>query len=285
MLINGQLIDARLTNLFKVRMRLGHFDPIGPLQGFPLTDVCSTYATELADNGPVQSTAMLKNEGNALPLTAATKTVAIIGPNSDLSKSDVSYYGPRTPCGSNYWTIGDAVTKHSSATVTTALGVPNVLSENQTGIAAAVAMCKTADEVILAVGTDLTWAHEEHDAMNITFTTAQTELISQCAAAAKKPVILVTFTATPLDLTDQMANPKIGAILHVGQPSLTVVGVGEILFGKTSPAGRTVQTIYPKEYADEVSIFDFNMRPGPSLFPRPDCAGGCGSSMGTNPGR
>ena len=27
------------------------------------------------------------------------------------------------------------------------------------------------------------------------------------------------------------------------------------------------------------------MRPGPSLFPRPDCAGGCGSSMGTNPGR
>ena len=69
------------------------------------------------------------------------------------------------------------------------------------------------------------------------------------------------------------------------------------------------------EYADMVSIFDFNMRPvrtpslaphymyalrqmdphgvltgaleqqGPSTFPRPDCAGGCGSSMGTNPGR
>lgn len=27
------------------------------------------------------------------------------------------------------------------------------------------------------------------------------------------------------------------------------------------------------------------MRPGPSAFPRPDCAGGCGSSNGTNPGR
>ena len=26
-------------------------------------------------------------------------------------------------------------------------------------------------------------------------------------------------------------------------------------------------------------------RQGPSTFPRPDCAGGCGSSMGTNPGR
>jgi hypothetical protein len=29
-------------------------------------------------------------------------------------------------------------------------------------------------------------------------------------------------------------------------------------------------------------LFD---RQGPSAFPRPDCAGGCGSSMGTNPGR
>ena len=62
---------------------------------------------------------------------------------------------------------------------------------------------------------------------------------------AKKPVVVVTYTATPLDLTEVMANEKVGAILHVGQPSVTVVGVGELLFGKTSPAGRTVQTIYP----------------------------------------
>jgi len=35
-----------------------------------------------------------------------------------------------------------------------------------------------------------------------------------------------------------------------------------------------------------VSIFDFNMRPGPSLFPRPDCPKPYDScTMGTNPGR
>ena len=65
---------------------------------------------------------------------------------------------------------------------------------------------------------------------------------------------MVTYTATPLDISAQLANPKIGAILHVGQPSVTVVGVGELLFGKTSPAGRTVQTIYPGSYADEVDF-------------------------------
>jgi beta-D-xylosidase 4 len=59
-----------------------------------------------------------------------------------------------------------------------------------------------------------------------------------------------------------------------------------------------VQTIYPASYQDQISIFDFNMRPGPSAFVRPDCAtqcaqnhdhmhgGSCGGcAMGTNPGR
>lgn len=99
---------------------------------------------------------------------------------------------------------------------------------------------------------------------------------------------MVTFTATPLDLTAQLANAKVGAVLHVGQPSVTIVGVGELLFGKTSPAGRMVQTAYPAydARADEISIFDFNMRPGPSIFPRPDCAAPyTGCKMGTNSGR
>ena len=54
-------------------------------------------------DGPVQSSALLKNSGNALPLAPATKTVAVIGPNANLSKADTSYYGPRAACGNNCW--------------------------------------------------------------------------------------------------------------------------------------------------------------------------------------
>ena len=223
---------ARLANLFKVRVRLGHFDPAGPLQQFPMSDVCSDYAKALSNDGPVQSSALLKNVGGTLPLAASTKTVAIIGPNANLSKADTSYYGPRDPCDGKYWVLADAVEQHSGARATVDFGVPSVLSSDTSGIAAAVALAKEADEVILAVGTDLSWAHEEHDAQNITFTAAQAQLIEQVAAAAKKPVVLVQFTATPLDLSAQLANPKIGAVLHVGQPSVTVLGVGELLFGK-----------------------------------------------------
>jgi hypothetical protein len=58
-------------------MRLGHFDPVGPLQQFPLSDICSDYAIELSANGPVQAAALLKNTDSALPFTSAVKTVAV----------------------------------------------------------------------------------------------------------------------------------------------------------------------------------------------------------------
>ena len=97
-------------------MRLGHFDAPGPLQQFPTSDICSSYAIELSNNGPVQASALLKNIDSALPM-AETGTIAVIGPNALLSKSDVSYYGPHTPCGAKYNTMVDAVQQHSSANV------------------------------------------------------------------------------------------------------------------------------------------------------------------------
>jgi hypothetical protein len=154
-------------------------------------------------------------------------------------------------------------------------------------IPAAVAMARAADIVILAVGTDLSCAAEGHDATSIAFSDGQRQLIQQVADAAKKPVIVVQFSAVPLDLSEVLANPKVGAVLHVGQVSVQTLGIGDLLFGIKVPAGRTVQTILPVSYAQQISIFDFNMRPGPSKWPRPDCTMQPPSSCpnGTNPGR
>ena len=41
----------------------------------------------------MQSTALLKNDAATLPLAASVGTVAVIGPNANLSRSDTSYYG------------------------------------------------------------------------------------------------------------------------------------------------------------------------------------------------
>merc|ERR1712093_169629 len=147
-------------------------------------------------------------------------------------------------------------------------------------------MAKEADAVVLAIGTDLTVGREGQDANTITLSAAQQQLVEQVAGNASGPVIVVTFTHNPFDLSSILGNKNIAAVMHVGQPSVQVIGVGDVLFGKRTPAGRMVATVYPASYADQISIFDFNMRPGPSAWPRPDCPepyDAC--KLGTNPGR
>jgi len=280
-------IDLRLSFLFRMRFRLGHFDPLGPLNEIPLDTVCSEFGQALAKDGPVQASVLLKNVGQTLPLSQSAKlNVAVIGPTAMLSQSIAGYYGPSHVCNNNFWTLVDAVTQYAGKT-TYQPGTPSVLSNDESLIPAAVAAAKAADVVVLAVGTDLSWAAEGHDAKTIVFNAGQKALIEQVAAAAAKPIVVVTFTATPLDLTAVLANPKIGAVLHVGQPAVQTLGIGDLLFGKRVPAGRTIQTILPASYADEISIFDFNMRPGPSVWPRPDCTlqPPTRCPNGTNPGR
>ena len=280
-------IDERIAKLFRVRMRLGHFDPDTALSDLGPASICSDYAIALSQDGATQSAALLKNAGGALPLAAGTAgTVAVIGPNANYSQGDAGYYGPGNVCFGKFWNVVDAVEQYATKTVT-ALGVPSATSDDTSHIVDAVKMATAADTTVLVVGTDLKWAAEGHDARRINFTAAQDALISQVSAAAKRPIIIVLLTATPLDISAQLANPKVGAILHVGQPSVTALGLGSVLFGERSPAGRTVQTFYATAYQDEISIFDFNMRPGLSAFPRPDCALQPQSQCprGTNPGR
>ncbi|KAH8092032.1 xylan 1,4-beta-xylosidase [Aureococcus anophagefferens] len=293
-LITEADMDARLVNLFKVRLRLGHFDlsfdaakPRGPLDEIDADAVvCSDAHLDASMEGLAQSATLLKNDG-ALPLKPSG-TAAVVGPNALLSKADAGYYGPTDVCGGDYWTLVDAVADGGAVAASAVLGVPTVLSGNVTGIPAAVAAAEAADAVVLAVGTDLTWAAEGKDATSIVFTAAQLELIDAVATASATPVVVVVFSATPLDLTPLLARSdgKVGAVVHVGQPSVTVKGLGDLLYGRRSFAGRAVQTVYPAAYADQISIFDFNMRPGPSAFARPDCATNeSACPRGTNPGR
>jgi beta-glucosidase-like glycosyl hydrolase len=278
-------LDERLRYQFRLRMRLGHFDPEGPLDRIEPSVVCSDYANDLMRDGMAQSATLLKNDGSTLPLVASkVASVAVIGPNANLSTSIASYYGGGKPCGMKFWTLADSVKEYVTNTKMF-LGVKDVSCSDDPD-SSAVDAAKAADTVILGIGTDLSSAAEGHDALGISLSEGQTKLVEAVAAAAKKPIIVVMLTAVPLDISGILANPKVGAVVHAGQPSVAVVGLGDVLFGKKSPAGRMVQTVYPKSYADQISIFDFKMRPGPSSWPRPDCAApfkNCPN--GTNPGR
>jgi hypothetical protein len=116
---------------------------------------------------------------------------------------------------------------------------------NATSVAAAVAVAAAAERVVLVVGNGLQLAAEGHDASNISFPDGQSQLIQAVAAAAKHPVVVVTMTASALDIADILQNPKVGAVLHAGEPADSSLGVADCIFGAKVPAGRTIQTVYP----------------------------------------
>jgi hypothetical protein len=271
-------LDVLLKRLFRVRLRLGHFDPPTALQTIPLSDVCSPYAVELARDGARQGTVLLKNDGT-LPLKAASSysNVVVIGPLIDQTDT-IEYYGGK-PCFGNNTTPLAAITQHVPSAVGIK-GVPSVGSSDQSGIAAAAAAAAAADLVVLQVGSDLSLEAEGHDRTSIAFSDAQLALITAVTAASKGQVVVQIHSGGAMDVSPLLANAKIGAILHAGQPSVQVVGAGDVMFGTTldgrpvSPAARMSQMTYPASIVNEVSMFDFGMRPGQSPWP-----------PGTNPGR
>jgi hypothetical protein len=75
------------------------------------------------------------------------------------------------------------------------------------------------------------FASEGEDATNISFPDAQARLVAQVAAAAKSPVVVVTITASALDLEPFLANPKVGGLLHAGEPADSSSGLADLIFG------------------------------------------------------
>lgn len=255
-------LDTRLKMLFRVRMRLGHFDPIGPLDKIPPSAICDAEAVATARDAVAQSVALVKNSNNTLPLkNTSLATVAVIGPAAKQPWSITSYYGPSSSCGGKYWTMVDAVQQYVNDTTYLA-GLETTLSTNYSGIPAAAALAKTVDAVVVCVGTDLSSAHgenigqfsspraiharmcscmcderclfcasrvaEEMDAVNITFPAAQMALVEAVAASAKQPITVVIMTAVPLDISAVLAHAKIGAVIHAGQPSVQTLGIGDV---------------------------------------------------------
>jgi hypothetical protein len=234
---------------------------------------------ELARDGARQSSVLVKNTGaTPLPLTpAAFPNAVMIGPNLDWT-GVTNYYGGR-PCFNNYTTPLQALQQHIPS-ATAVKGVPSVGSADQSGIPAAAAAAGAADVVFLSIGSNLDLEAEGRDRTSIAFSDAQLALIAAVTAAAKGPVVALVQSGGAMDISPLLANAKIGAILIAGQPSVQIVAAGDIAFGRTldgravAPAARMSQMTYSADYVNQVSMFDFGMRPGPSAWP-----------PGTNPGR
>lgn len=89
-------LNLALTNLLTVQMRLGMFDgepSAHPYGNLGPRDVCTPAHQQLALEAARQAVVLLQNKGNSLPLSPARhRTVAVIGPNSDVTVTMIGNY-------------------------------------------------------------------------------------------------------------------------------------------------------------------------------------------------
>jgi hypothetical protein len=257
-------MDKALTNLFAVRMRLGHFDgdPRGssPYGGLGAADVCTTEHKDLALEAAQDGIVLLKNDGGILPLNrAAVGSAAAIGHNAnDPLVLTGNYFGPpcetTTPLGGLRAYVRDV--RFLAGCDSAACGYA------ATGQAAALA--GSTDYTFLFMGLSQVQEKEGLDRTSLLLPGKQQSLITAVANASKRPVILVLLTGGPVDVTFAQSNPKIGAILWAGYPGQAGgLAIARVLFGDHNPSGRLPVTWYPNEFT-KVPMTDMRMRADPT---------------------
>jgi beta-D-xylosidase 4 len=270
--VHPSQVDAALSRLFRVQFRLGMFDPAArqPLRSVGPRSIDTAAHRALALEAARQSFVLLKNEGGALPLArgapaagAAPPRVALIGPHGNATSALQSNYFGIAPF---LITPLDGIARFAPGVVF-APGCLDVLCANSSGFAPALAAAASADIIILAVGLSLDVEREGMDRVNLTLPGMQPDLVAAVldAAPAGATVVMVLLCGGGVDVSAQVADARLQALLWVGYPGQAGgTAIAEALWGAHPPAGRLTQTWYPADFAEQVSMFDMGMRPNAS---------------------
>ena len=258
-------MDAALRGNFRMRFRLGEFDPTAQVP-YATVDGTSTpwtsdTAKALARLVTQKSIVLLKNDGNLLPLDKTTlKSLAVIGPNADVDISD--WYGGKPP-----YTV--SVLAGIKTAVGTGVNVQYAL-DNSTG--QAVSLATSSDAAIVVVGNNpicgtTAWAtcpspndsKEAVDRISIDLKPEQLTLIQQVFAANPRTIV-VLMSSFSQAITWVQGN--VPAIVHISHSSQELGNaMADVLFGAYNPGGRTSVTWY-KALTDIPAKTDYDIRKG-----------------------
>jgi beta-glucosidase len=262
--VSEKEIDEAVRGNLRVMLKLGLMDssPDNSYASIGIENAVKPWtkpeAAALARKATVESIVLMKNDG-MLPLKKEKiKSIAVIGPRSDLVISD--------------WYSGTPPYKVSIlAGIKSAVGSDvEVRFAPDNKADAAIIAARESDAAIVCVGNHplsygLDWGknhvasdgREEVDRQAISL--EQEDLVKLVKAANPKTALVIV-SSFPYSIPWSKAN--IPAILHVSQSSQELGnGVADILFGKVSPAGRLVQT-WPASIDDLRPMMDYNIRNG-----------------------
>lgn len=246
---NGRLteqdLNDALTRIFRVRFRLGEFDPpaLNPYNSIPTTEICHPDHRALSLQAARESIVLLGNQNNFLPLNKNNITkIAVIGPHANIfTKGTPNYDGnalnPVTPLAGiqNKVNTGTQVLYSQGCDFTSTSG-------QDAAITAAANTAAGADLAVVYVGTNSSVEAEGKDRTSINLPGMQLQLV-QAVYQANPNTVVVLMNAGPLSAPWIKDNVKaLVEAFFAGEEGGNAIA--DVLFGNVNPSGRLPYTVY-----------------------------------------
>ncbi|MBM7541163.1 beta-glucosidase BglX [Amphibacillus cookii] len=272
------LLDEAVLRVLILKNDLGLFDD--PYRGIQTTEEDMTSvvlskehkatALKLAE----ESIVLLKNNKHTLPLSRNQK-VALIGPYAE-EKATLGFWAI-TGDEEDTITLKDGLsTLLDSSCLSVARGaylldkhtenlydkytdkLPVEREDEEALLEEAIAIAKTSDTIVLAVGENTYQSGEGGSRTNPVLPTTQLRLINALSTLGK-PIVLVIYGGRPLILTE--VEEKVSAILYAWFPgTMNGLAVANLLTGKANPSAKLSMT-FPRSVG-QIPIYYNELRTG-----------------------
>ena len=262
--IDEKQVDEAVRRVLRVKFILGLFErPYADADGQAETLRRSRRENAaLARECVRKSAVLLKNEGDVLPVDAATvKRVALIGPyGDDAAEMLGAWCGNGKPSsvvtlaaalraalpGAEVEVVKGCDVNEKPVTKTLVDGTIVVDEsaarfEGRFDASAAVEAAKRAEVVFVAIGEPRGMTGEGQSRSTLGATGRQQELFDAVVATGK-PVVALVFAGRPLALNE--VYDRAAAVLYCWQPGCEAGnGLADLLLGKCSPSGRLTMSV------------------------------------------
>jgi beta-glucosidase-like glycosyl hydrolase len=270
-LVTEATVTAAATRAFRGLMVAGRFDPADGAKAVSwrslgTESINSTLHQQINHEAGLQGMVLLKNENGLLPLKAGSK-LAVVGPMGMTTDLMSDYAGGTGEAGcwphsdqSCILTIAQAIEQANKGGQTTSAKGVDVNSKSTAGIAAALALARAADVVVLVVGNDRSQEHEGHDRPD-TGLAGQQEQFAEQVLALKKPTLLIMSNGGALAI-DSLINGS-SSIVEAFNPAQMTPALAQLLFGVENRWGKLPITMYPQSYTKQQPMDNYDMSKAP----------------------